>query len=338
MRQIGLVAIQQRLDAQEYADLSRLERRLAALVEAGLRQLPGDLPTLVAFPEDAGTLLAFADDGDLLTAPKELAGAVRALALRHLWGITRLRLTRRVSTIRALFLERAARAHQAYVELFGGLARRYGCYVVAGSAVFPDHHLERGQARLLPGKSAFNTSYLFGPDGTVVASQKKVHLVDLEGEGYLDLTAAPRDSLHVVPTPLGRVGIAICFDAFHEDVLHRLREQGVQILVQPSANPGAWDDWQRDDWVRGSWQAVLEGQGRPLYAVNPMMVGSLFDLAFEGQSGIFTAHPSLGREAGYAGRAARPGALALAAGWQGPEVLAVAVPHPDALAGALLTG
>lgn len=331
MRQVGLVAIQQRLDPEEYADLSRLKRRLAALVEAGLRRLPGDLPTLVAFPEDAGTLLLFADDGDLLTAQKELAGAVRALALRHLWGMARLRLTRRVRTIRALFLERAARAHQAYVELFGSLARQYGCYLVAGSAVFPDHRLDHGQARLLPGKSAYNTSYLFGPDGSVLASQRKVHLVDLEGEAYLDLTPAPLDSLTVVPTPLGRVGIAICFDAFHEDVLQRLRDQGVQILVQPSANPRVWDDWQRDDWVRGSWQAVLEGRGRPLYAVNPMMVGSLFDLAFEGQSGIFTAHPSLGREAAYAGRPARPGALALASGWEGSEVLAVAVPHPDAV-------
>jgi len=329
MRQVGLVAIQQRLEPEEYADLSRLERRLAALVEEGLGQLPGDLPTLVAFPEDTGTLLAFAEDGDLLTAHGELAAAVRALALRHLWGALRLRLTRRVSTIRALFLERAARAHQAYVELFGGLARRYGCYLVAGSGVFPDHRLEDGQARLLPGPHVYNTSYLFDPDGRVVASQKKVHLVELEGEGHLDLTPAPLEALTVVPTPVGRVGVAICFDAFHEDVLQRLQAQGVQILVQPSANPRVWDEWQRDDWVRGAWAAVLAHPGCPLYAVNPMLVGSLFDLGFEGQSGIFTGHPALGREAGYAGRPARPGVLALARSWQEGEVLAVAVPHPD---------
>ena len=333
MEQIGLVAIQQRLDAHDYANLSHLEQRLASLIEEGLRQLPGDLPTLVAFPEDAGTLLAFADDGDLLVRAKGLAAAVQALAMRHLWALVRTRLAARVSTVRALFLERAARAHQAYVELFGGLARRYGCYVVAGSAVFPDHDLEGGQARLRPGPSAYNTSYLFGPDGRVLGSQKKVHLVEMEGQGYLDLTPAPLDSVTVVPTPLGRVGIAICLDAFHDDVLQRLREQGVQILVQPSANPLAWDEWQRDDWVRGSWQAVLEGRGRPQYALNPTMVGSLFDLAFEGQSGIFTAYPALGRDAGYAGRAARPGVLALARTWQEPEVLAVAVPHPDALGG-----
>ncbi|HEY8530719.1 MAG TPA: nitrilase-related carbon-nitrogen hydrolase [Limnochorda sp.] len=331
MEQIGLVAIQQRLDAHDYADLSRLDRRLGTLIEEGLKQLPGGLPTLVAFPEDAGTLLAFADDGELLRKANDLADAVRALAMRHLWGLARVRLAARVRTVRALFLERAARAHQAYVELFGGLARRYGCYVAAGSAVFPEHVVEGGRAQLRPGTSAYNTCYLFGPDGQVLGSQKKVHLVEMEGQGYLDLTPAPLDSLTVVPTPVGRVGIAICLDAFHDDVLERLRAQGVQILVQPSANPLAWDEWQRDDWARGAWRAVLEGGGRPLYAVNPMMVGSLFELAFEGQSGIFTARTELGREAAYAGRVPRPGVLALARTWQEPEILAVAVPHPDAL-------
>ncbi|BAS27271.1 carbon-nitrogen hydrolase family protein [Limnochorda pilosa] len=325
------MAVQQRLEAADYADLARLERRLGALLGSGLRRLPGDVPVLAAFPEDAGTLLGFAEDRELLEGRGQLASAVRALARRHLWGVARTRLLRRVSVIRALFLERAPTAHRAYVELFGNLARRYGCHLVAGSAVFPDHRLHEGVPELLPGPAAYNTSYLFDPGGRVVASQRKVHLVELEAEGNLDLTPAPAETLSVVPTPVGRVGIAICYDAFHPDVRERLREQGVQVLVQPSANPKAWDDWQRDDWARGSWQAVLEGGGRPLYAVNPMMVGSLFDLAFEGQSGIFTSRRDLGREEGYAGRPARPGVVALARGWTGAEVLAAALPHPDEL-------
>lgn len=330
MRQVGLVAVQQRLEAAEYADPARLQRRLGALLEAGLRELPDGLPVLAAFPEDAGTLLAFVEDGEILRTRRELSAAARALARRHLWGLARARLRHRVSTIRALFLERAPAAHQAYVELFGGLARRYGCYVVGGSAVFPRHRLEDGVAALASGADVFNTAYLFDPDGRVVGSQRKVHLVDLEAEN-LDLSPAPIDCLAVTPTPVGRVGIAICYDAFHDDVLQKLRSQRVQVLVQPSANPAAWDDWQRDDWARGAWRAVLEGGGRPLYAVNPMMVGSLFDLTFQGQSGIFTARPELGREAGYAGRPARPGVLRLARGWSDAEVLAVAVPHPDEL-------
>lgn len=331
MRQVGLVAVQQRLEAAEYADPARLQRQLGSLLEAGLRQLPDGLPVLAAFPEDAGTLLVFVDDAEILRAQRELSAAAQALARRHLWGLARTRLRRRVSTIRALFLERAPAAHQAYVEIFGGLARRYGCYLVGGSAVFPPHRLEGGIATLAPGTDVFNTTYLFDPDGRVVGSQRKVHLVEMEAEGNLDLTPAPLDSLVVTPTPVGRVGIAICYDAFHDDVLEKLRTHRVQALVQPSANPGAWDDWQRDDWARGAWRAVLEGDGRPLYAINPMMVGSLFDLTFEGQSGIFTARPELGRAAGYAGRPARPGVLRLARGWTDAEVLAVAVPHPDEL-------
>ncbi|MBX6378972.1 MAG: hypothetical protein IRY95_10575, partial [Clostridia bacterium] len=142
--------------------------------------------------------------------------------------------------------------------------------------------------------------------------------------------------------PLGRVGIAVCLDAFQEDVLAALQHQGAQILVQPSANPAPWSPEQQVDWLNGAWRAVA-GTGRFTYGVNPMMVGPLYELTFAGQSAIVgrsdsetgggSAVPPGGsgpaQEVAYHAVGPRPGFLAVAASPSDEEVLVVRVPHPD---------
>ncbi|MBE3584111.1 MAG: hypothetical protein IMX01_08360 [Limnochordaceae bacterium] len=131
----------------------------------------------------------------------------------------------------------------------------------------------------------YNVSYVFGPDGRVYGKQKKVHLIELEGPALLDLTPGDVSELRTVSTPAGRIGVAICLDAFRSDVRERLREQGAQILVQPSANPGPWSAAQQRDWLGSAWQAVAQGEFA--YALNPMMNGQLLGVGFWGQSAIF---------------------------------------------------
>ena len=70
---------------------------------------------------------------------------------------------------------------------------------------------------------------------------------------------------------------------------------GAEILIQPSANNHPWNEWQQEDWLRSSYQAVVE-RGEFALAVNPMLVGDLWDLSFAGQSSIITPE-------GYAARA-----------------------------------
>jgi hypothetical protein len=67
---------------------------------------------------------------------------------------------------------------------------------------------------------------------------------------------------------------------------------GVDTVVQAEANPGRWagnggaNDWQPLDWMGSAWRAVADPTVRFRYAVNPMMVGNLLDLDFDGQSSI----------------------------------------------------
>jgi hypothetical protein len=67
---------------------------------------------------------------------------------------------------------------------------------------------------------------------------------------------------------------------------------GVDTVVQAEANPGRWAgdggaaDWQPLDWMGSAWRAVADPTVHFRYAVNPMMVGNLLDLDFDGQSAI----------------------------------------------------
>ena len=145
-----------------------------------------------------------------------------------------------------------------------------------------------------------NVAVLFGPDGTVLNETAKVHLIDLEGPSGLDLTPGRLADVTVAATPFGKVGTAICYDGFHNDVLDRLTGQGATIIVQPSFNPQPWTPAQETDWATGLWARL---KGRPgLVGVNPMMAGHLSDVVSEGRTNIVAANAP----GGYWGRMKSP--------------------------------
>lgn len=156
--------------------------------------------------------------------------------------------------------------------------------------------------------------------------QKKVNLIEMEGPSGLDLTPGSPAELRVFDTPLGRVGIAICLDAFKEDVLHELQAKGAEIIVQPSANPAPWTKAQQEDWLNGIWRAVSV-EKRFVYGVNPMMVGQVLDLGFYGQSSIVGSVPGAAMH-GYQEVGPREGFLAVAGRADDEVILVVKVPHP----------
>lgn len=315
---IQLVAVQMRWDAQDYITTERFAARVDGLMQQVAARLDPNLPALVVFPEDVGILTVFNGSGQALEGAGNLAGAVENMVQAHLPEVMWQRARYRVSWPRAIFLARHEVMAGTYLKVFSEAARRYGVYLVAGSAPLADNNLPADgslPASYRPASGdVYNVSYFFGPDGRIIGRQKKVHLIDIEGPQGLDLVAGRASEIEVFSTPLGRIGIAICLDAFRDDVLAQLERQGAQILVQPSANPKPWTAEQEADWRNGSWKVVVENK-RFAYAVNPMMVGTVFDLGFFGQSSLIGAD----------------GFLAEGAWDDGEEVLVVTVPHPATL-------
>ena len=84
-----------------------------------------------------------------------------------------------------------------------------------------------------------NRSFLIGPDGGIVARYDKIHMFDVnvsatevyrESEGY-----RPGGRAVVADTPLGKIGMTVCYDLRFPALYRRLAQSGAQILTVPAA-------------------------------------------------------------------------------------------------------
>jgi 5-aminopentanamidase len=97
--------------------------------------------------------------------------------------------------------------------------RRLGLHVVCGL-------LERD------GDALRNTAVLVGPDG-LIGTYRKTHLPFLG----VDRFVTPGDALPVFETPLGRIGIEICYDLRFPEVTRTLALKGADIVAHPTNFP-----------------------------------------------------------------------------------------------------
>jgi N-carbamoylputrescine amidase len=106
------------------------------------------------------------------------------------------------------------------VQQWMAFARKHQVYLVAGLA-------ERDGMRL------FNTGVLLGPDG-FIGKYRKAHLWNLE-----KLWFTPGDvGFPVFETPIGRIGLLICWDIWFPEVPRILSQQGADIIC--SLNNWVW--------------------------------------------------------------------------------------------------
>jgi predicted amidohydrolase len=115
------------------------------------------------------------------------------------------------------------------VSRLARLARELGITLVVGSVN------ERSED---PGR-CHNTSVVLGPDGTILGAYRKIHLFDVDVSDQVRFresdTVIPGDAVVVVDTPVGRLGLSICYDLRFPELYRALVERGAQILLVPSA-------------------------------------------------------------------------------------------------------
>src|SRR6266566_4900154 len=104
-------------------------------------------------------------------------------------------------------------------ELLERESRRLGMHVVCGL-------LERD------GDTLRNAAVLVGPDG-LVGTYRKTHLPFLG----VDRFVFPGDELTVYDTPLGRIGVEICYDLRFPEVTRTLALRGADIVAHPTNFP-----------------------------------------------------------------------------------------------------
>ncbi|MFO0724816.1 MAG: carbon-nitrogen hydrolase family protein [Myxococcota bacterium] len=119
-------------------------------------------------------------------------------------------------------------------------ARRHQIYLLGGTLPEKSPH----------GRKAYNTSTLWGPDGRLVAAYRKIHLFDVElGEGATHKESSSVEAgTHAVlaETPLGRIGMSVCYDVRFPGLYRALAKEGAEILTVPAAFtvPTGKDHWE----------------------------------------------------------------------------------------------
>ena len=85
----------------------------------------------------------------------------------------------------------------------------------------------------------YNTSLVFGPDGALLASYRKLHLFDIDLPGFVTFREshfmATGDRLVVTATSIGRLGQATCYDLRFPELFRLLIDLGAEVLVIPAA-------------------------------------------------------------------------------------------------------
>ncbi|WP_287371593.1 nitrilase-related carbon-nitrogen hydrolase [Oceanithermus sp.] len=290
---VHLVAVQARVEPQTYRSAAAFRERTLELAHRAVAGLPPREGRVVAFPEAYALPLVFwLDTPDAVAAaPTALAAGLRLLG-RGLLDDPRALLRRPAPDL--LYLKRMPAVWPVYREVFSEAARATESYLVAGSLFGPlvDHEPARGLH--LQGPAAYNWLALFSPEGRVLARIPKLRLTPDERKAFLSRGGF---GPHVVHTRLGRLGVLICLDAFHEALVERVDAAGAWLLVQPSANAAAWNGpWSADPariegevWLQEGLAKQLRGRENLRYGLNPMLNGDLYDLHFEGRSNVAAA-------------------------------------------------
>jgi predicted amidohydrolase len=230
-------------------------------IQSAVRRCLPFAPDLILFPEYASAFMAVLPYGGSIRDAGSLEEALR-LALE------REPLAR---DLHDLFLLNSGLAERGLRELFGGLARRYGVAIGAGSwfAAVP----AGGRTVLV------NRAVIFDRQGAELYTQDKVFLTPFEEE-RLGLNPGRLEAARPFLLQGRRVALTLCRDTFFPEWEPLLRN--AELWVDLRANGEPYTDEVRESQQRAL-PARLEGGDVP-YGLSVCLTGGLFGLAWEGVS------------------------------------------------------
>jgi len=115
-------------------------------------------------------------------------------------------------------------------EFLGDAARRHQMWLVAGSLPMKSPHPEL----------CFGASVVFDSSGEIMACYRKIHLFDVDlperQESYRESATMDRGiDLCAIDSPLGRIGLSICYDVRFPEMYRLLTDDGATVFTVPAA-------------------------------------------------------------------------------------------------------
>lgn len=113
-------------------------------------------------------------------------------------------------------------------QQLSAMAKQYHLWIVVGSMP------------IVRGNDISTTCLVFSHDGECVAHYDKMHMFDVDvddqhGRYRESEIFSPGDQLVVVDTPVGKLGLAICYDVRFPHLFSELRAKGADVISLPAA-------------------------------------------------------------------------------------------------------
>jgi predicted amidohydrolase len=358
-------AMQPKQDPRNVLTYGAFRRKIDCMIrEVVVPRLARDRPNVVVFNEDIGLMtIATGSRGkaarDLFASGAVAPGCERAAspcgALAGLQAIGEA-YGPQLAAYRARFggMPPLAEDFVAVTDTFGrgwmatfaALARKYRIYLIGSNtqahfrtstdpsdiATFADPDVPDPKvAYVATGPEVYNQTFLWGPTGRIVASNRKLPLTPIEQALSVTpgVSTGPDAIANLRPFRLpgtrARLGFATSLPAFTygnppagtdpcsdtaQYYMRCLDRLGANVVIQADANAGPWtgpdgdmiEQWQPLSWMTSTWRSVADPGVAFAYNVIPMLTGNLADITFDGQSAI-TQRGLNGRGCHYIGNA-----------------------------------
>lgn len=121
----------------------------------------------------------------------------------------------------------------------------------------------------------YNSSYLISPQGEILGNYRKVHLFGYNSRETEILT--PGNKVSVIDTPLGKIGMATCYDLRFPEFFRRMIDLGAELFAVCSA----WPHARLEHWLLLNRVRALENQS---FLVSANLTGSNQGILLAGHS------------------------------------------------------
>ena len=132
-----------------------------------------------------------------------------------------------------------------------------------------------------------NTAVVFGPDGKILGTYRKMHIPDDPGFSEKFYFAPGDTGFQPIDTPVGRLGVLVCWDQWYPEAARLMALRGAEILVYPTAIGLARSEKRELHRVQlGAWQTIQRSHAiaNGVYVLSINRIGREDHLDFWGTS------------------------------------------------------